>query len=117
MKLKLKDKVVVIRGRDKGKTGEIVTVLPRQNMVVVENVNVVKRHVKPGGKHPKGGIIEMTKPIEVSRLMVIDPTSGLPARVGYKISKDGQKERIFKVSSQRQKKATPKAKAPSEDKK
>lgn len=116
MKLKLKDKVVVIRGRDKGKTGEVVSVLPRENMVVVENVNVVKRHVKPGGKHPKGGIIEMTKPIEVSRLMVLDPTSGLPARVGYKISQDGHKERVFKVSTQRQKKAPVKPKTPSKDK-
>jgi large subunit ribosomal protein L24 len=99
MKLKRDDKVVVILGKDKGKTGTILAVLPAQNKVLVENINVVKRHTKPSQKLPRGGILDVTKPIDVSKVMVLDPASGKPARVGYQIKPDGSKERIFKVSS------------------
>lgn len=98
MKLKLKDKVMVISGRDKGKKGEIIAVLPQKNQVVVEGVNVVKKHQKPDAKHPKGGIVELTKPIDCAKVKVIDPVSGRPARIGYKISAKDEKERVFKVS-------------------
>jgi len=98
MKLKRDDKVVVILGKDKGKTGTILAVLPTQNKVLVENINVVKRHTKPSQKLPRGGILDITKPIDVSKVMVLDPASGKPARVGYQIKPDGTKERIFKVS-------------------
>src|SRR5881392_1073457 len=98
MKLKLKDKVMVVTGRDHGKTGEVVAVLPRTNQIVVEGVNVAKRHTKPSQTNPKGGIIELTKPIDVSKVMAIDPASGRPARIGYKLSAKGGKERVFKVS-------------------
>jgi len=74
-------------------------VLPAQNKVLVENINVVKRHTKPSQKLPRGGILDVTKPIDVSKVMVLDPASGKPARVGYQIKPDGSKERIFKVSS------------------
>lgn len=105
MKLRRDDKVVVIQGRDKGKTGKITAVLPKENKVVVENINVVKRHTKPSKKQPRGGILEITKPIDASKLMILDPASGKPARVGYEVKADGSKERIFKVSPNHERKA------------
>lgn len=100
MKLRKLDKVVVIAGRDKGKVGTVTTVLPQENKVVVENINVVKRHTKPSAKAPRGGILEITKPIDVAKVMVLDPVTGKPARIGYEFAADGTKERTFKVSSQ-----------------
>lgn len=97
MKLRLKDKVIVVRGRDKGKKGEIVALLPKLNQVVVEGVNVAKKHTKPSAKVPRGGIVEVTKPIDAAKVMAIDPTTGRPARLGYKIDAQGNKERVFKV--------------------
>lgn len=99
MKLRVKDKVLVISGRDKGKKGEVLVVLPKKNQVVVESINVIKRHTKPSQKNPKGGILEVTKPIDSSKVMVLDPHSGKPARVGYNIDSKGNKERVFKTSS------------------
>ncbi len=98
MKLRLKDKVMVIRGRDKGKKGEVVAVLPKENKVVVEGINIAKKHTKPSAKTPRGGIVELAKPIDVAKVMILDPTSGKPARIGYKLDAKGNKERIFKVS-------------------
>ncbi len=98
MKLQKNDKIIVISGRDKGKKGEIVAVLPKRSQVIVEGINVVKRHTKPSQANPKGGIIEKTKPIDSSKVMVLDPSSGKPARVGYTVGKGNKKERIFKVS-------------------
>jgi large subunit ribosomal protein L24 len=98
MKLRKEDKVIVLRGRDKGKTGVILRVIPKENQVVVENVNVAKRHTKPSQKQPRGGILEITKPIDASKVMVLDPQTGKPARIGYEIKPDGSKERVFKVS-------------------
>jgi large subunit ribosomal protein L24 len=105
MKLKRDDKVIVIQGRDKGKTGTILAVIPAQNKVLVENINVVKRATKPSKKVPRGGILDVTKPIDASKVMVLDPASGKPARVGYEIKPDGTKERIFKVSANHEKAA------------
>ncbi len=98
MKILSKDKVMVISGRDKGKTGQVVVALPAINQVVIEGINVVKRHTKPSQAQPKGGILEVSKPLSASKVMVIDPASGKPARVGYKRIANGKKERIFKVS-------------------
>lgn len=98
MKIKRNDQVVVIAGKDKGKTGKVTHVIPATEMVVVEGVNVVKRHTKPSGKHPQGGILDITKPISVAKVMVIDPATGAPSRVSYSIKKDGSKERVFKPS-------------------
>lgn len=109
MKIVKKDKVIVITGRDKGKIGEVMAVLPKTNQVVVAGVNVAKRHTKPSQAQPKGGIIELTKPIDASKVMVLDPASGKPARVAYKQSKGGKKERVFKVSKFKNAKAKPKA--------
>jgi large subunit ribosomal protein L24 len=117
MKLKREDKVVVILGKDKGKTGTVQAVLPKENKVVVEGVNIIKRHTKPSQKQPRGGILEITKPIDVSKVMVLDPASGKPARVGYETKADGTKERIFKVSANHEKAAKKAEKAPKAEKK
>jgi large subunit ribosomal protein L24 len=105
MKLKRDDKVIVILGKYKGQTGKVLAVLPAENKVLVENINVVKRHTKPSAKLPRGGILDVTKPIDASKVMVIDPASGKPARIGYQIKPDGSKERVFKVSPNHEKAA------------
>lgn len=109
MKLKREDNVIVTIGRDKGKTGKVVAVLPSENKIVVEGVNIVKRHTKPSQKNPRGGILEITKPLDASKVMVLDPQSGKPARIGYEVKADGTKERIFKVSRNHEGKKTKKA--------
>jgi large subunit ribosomal protein L24 len=96
MKLKRDDMVVVITGRDKGKTGKVLAVVPKENKVVVEGVNIVKKHTKPSSKVPKGGILDVTKAIDASKVMVLDPKTGKPARIAYNVTAKG-KERIFKV--------------------
>lgn len=112
MKLRKDDKVIVIAGRDKGKTGTVLGVLPKENKVVVENINVAKRHTKPSKKIPRGGILDITRPIDVSKVMVLDPASGKPARIGYEVKADGAKERIFKVSAAHQAAKKPSAPKP-----
>ncbi len=109
MKLKREDNVIVIRGRDKGKTGKVTAILRSENQVVVEGVNMVKRHTKPSQKQPRGGILDITKPIDTAKVMVLDPASGKPARIGYEIKPDGSKERVFKVSRNHEGKKTKKA--------
>lgn len=103
MKLRIGDKVIVIAGRDKGKTGNVTAVLPKTGQVVVENINVVKRHTKPSTKAPRGGILDVTKPIDASKVMAVDPATGHPARIGYTVKADGSKERIYKVSKNHEK--------------
>lgn len=118
MKLRRDDNVMVMYGRDKGKTGRVLVVLPRENKVVVEGINIAKRHTKPSDKNPRGGIIELTKAIDSSKVMVLDPDTKLPARIGYRFAADGSKERVFKVGPQRKaaKKSTKKAAPKTEEK-
>ena len=101
MKFKIKkgDKVVVITGRDKGKSGEVLRVLREDNRVVVQGVNMVKRHTKPGAGQA-GGIVEKEAAIHVSNVAHIDPKSNKPTRVGYKILGDGRKVRITRRSGE-----------------
>ena len=101
MKLKLKkgDKVIVTTGKDKGKTGEITTVFPKENKVIVGGVNMVKRHTKPS-QESAGGIISKEMPIHVSNVALVDPKTGKATRVGYKVEKDGRKVRIAKKSGE-----------------
>ena len=95
MHVKKGDKVKVISGKDKGKTGIILAAYPKQNRVLVEGVNVVKKHSKPSQANPQGGIISQEAPIHVSNVMPIDPKTGNPTRVGHKVV-DGKKVRVAK---------------------
>ena len=87
------DKVIVISGRDKGKTGTIQKVFPKTNRVVVENVNVRKKHKKPTQANPEGSIMEIYAPINASNVMLLDPKTKKPTRVGHKVVK-GKKVRV-----------------------
>ena len=91
------DKVIVIAGRDKGKTGTIQKVIPEQNRVVVEGVNLRKKTNKPSQKNPDGGIVEIYAPIDASNVMLIDPKTKEPTRIGHKEVK-GKKVRYAKKS-------------------
>ncbi len=99
LRVKKGDRVVVITGRDKGKTGEVLRVIPMERRLVVQGVNLVKRHRRPSPRQ-EGGILEIEAPIDVSNVSHIDPTSGLPTRVGYKTLDDGRKVRVAKRSGE-----------------
>lgn len=94
--LKKNDTVKVIAGKEKGKTGKIVSVLTKKERVVVEKVNFIKRHMKPRGAATQGGIIEKEGPIHISNVMIVCPKCDSPVRVGYKILEDGKKVRSCK---------------------
>ena len=96
IRLKKGDLVVVRSGKYKGKTGKVTATHPQENKVTVEGVNIVKKHVKPNQQHPQGAILEITKPIWVSKVGIVEPASKKPSRIGYQLSKDGKKTRIFK---------------------
>lgn len=98
IRLKKGDTVVVRSGKYKAKTGKITAVHPADNKVTVEGINVVKRHVKPNRAYPQGGIIEITKPIWVSKVGLVDPTTKKASRIGFKVGEDGKKVRIAKAS-------------------
>lgn len=93
------DQVMVITGRDKGKIGRVLRVLPKEGRVVVEKVNVVKRHSKPSAKNRQGGILEKELSIHVSNVMLVDPKKAEPTRVGSKVV-DGKKVRVSKKSKE-----------------
>ncbi|MDR3424196.1 MAG: 50S ribosomal protein L24 [Alphaproteobacteria bacterium] len=99
MKIKTKDKVIVLTGKDKGKTGEITHVSPKDNRVVVSGVNMVARHTKPSQANPQGGIIRKEAPIHASNVALIDPKTSKATRVGYKDVK-GEKTRIARRSGE-----------------
>jgi large subunit ribosomal protein L24 len=93
------DKVVVLTGRDKGKKGEILKVLRKENRAVVSGVNMVKRHTAPSMQNP-GGIIEKEAPLHLSNLALQDPKDGKATKVGFKELKDGRKVRFAKRSGE-----------------
>jgi large subunit ribosomal protein L24 len=98
--VKKDDNIIVISGKDKGKKGRIIAAYPRENRVLVEGVNMVKRHTRPNPTNQQGGIIEREAPIHVSNVMHIDPKSGKPTRVGNKTLENGTKIRIAKRSGE-----------------
>lgn len=100
LNVKKGDKVVVVAGKDKSKSGRILQVFPKENRVLVEGVNIVKRHTKPNQLNPEGGIIEKEAPIHVSNVMLADPKTGQPTRVGHKFLEDGSKVRYAKKSGE-----------------
>jgi large subunit ribosomal protein L24 len=99
MHVKKGDKVQVISGKDKGKQGVVLAAFPKKNRVLVEGVNIVKKHAKPTQANPQGGIIEKEAPIHVSNVMALDPKTGVPTRVGYQLV-DGKKVRVAKKSGE-----------------
>ena len=99
MHVKKGDKVQVISGKDKGKQGVILESFPKKDRVLVEGVNIVKKHSKPSQVNPQGGIISQEAPIHVSNVMPLDPKSGTPTRVGYK-EVDDKKVRVAKKSGE-----------------
>lgn len=99
LKVKKGDRVVVIAGRDKGKRGEVLRVIPDENRALVQGVNVVRRHQKQTPQQD-GGIVSKEAPIHISNIAVEDPSDGSPSRVGYKILDDGRKVRFAKRSGE-----------------
>jgi large subunit ribosomal protein L24 len=99
MHVKKGDKVKVLSGKDKGKQGTILEAYPKKERVLVEGINMVKKHEKPSQENPQGGILNQEAPIHVSNVLPIDPKSGEPTRVGYEV-RDGKKVRIAKKSGE-----------------
>lgn len=99
IRLKKGDTVMVRSGKYKGQTGVVQSTHPKENKVTVEGINIVKKSVKPDQKYPRGGIIEITKPIWVSKVGIVEPSSKKPSRIGYKVSREGVKTRIYKKSA------------------
>jgi large subunit ribosomal protein L24 len=96
MKIRKNDNVMVISGNDRGKTGKVLKVFPKDNKVIVEGINLRKRHTKPNQKTPQGGILEKEAPINVSNVMLIDSKTNEPTRLGSQVildDKTGKKKR------------------------
>jgi large subunit ribosomal protein L24 len=98
IRLRKGDTVIVRAGKYKGQTGKIVATHPTENKVTVEGINIVKKHVKPNQQNPQGGIVELTKPIWVSKVSIVEPTTKKASRIGYDVDKDGKKTRVFKTT-------------------
>jgi large subunit ribosomal protein L24 len=96
-KIKKGDKVVVLTGRDKGKTGEVFQVMPKETRALVRGVNLVKRHQKQSASQ-EAGIISKEAPVHMSNIALLDPKDGKPTRVGFKVLDDGRKVRVAKRS-------------------
>ena len=99
LKIKTKDKVIVLAGKDKGKTGEITSVSPKENRVTVAGINMIARHTKPSQANPQGGIVRREAPIHASNVALVDPKSGKATRAGYKDIK-GEKTRVARRSGE-----------------
>jgi large subunit ribosomal protein L24 len=96
MKIRKNDNVMVVTGNDRGKTGKVLKVFPKDYKVIIEGINLRKRHTKPNQKNPQGGIIEKEAPINASNVMLLDPKSNEPTRLGAQIiidEKTGKKKR------------------------
>ena len=98
MRLKKGDTVMVRSGKYKGRTGKVLEVHPKLNKITIEGVNVVKRHFKPTRANPKGGIVELTKPLWASKVGVLDSGAKKPSRIIYEIDAKGRKSRLVKSS-------------------
>ena len=99
LKIKKGDSVIVRTGKDKGKKGEVLSASPKEQRVVVQGVNMVKRHTRPSATQ-QGGIVEKEAPIHVSNVAHEDPKDGKPTRIGHKILEDGRKVRIARRSGE-----------------
>lgn len=100
MHVKKGDTVIVIAGKDKGKKGRVLAAYPKKDRVLIEGINLVKKHARPSQANPQGGIVTQEAPIHVSNVSLIDPKSGKPTRIGYKVLDNGTKVRIAKKSGE-----------------
>jgi len=98
-KIRKGDRVIVTTGRDKGKKGEVIKMYPAENRALVSGVNVVKRHQRPTQRQ-QGGIVSKESPIDLSNLAHVDPKSGEPTRIGFKVLGDGRKVRFARKSGE-----------------
>jgi len=94
------DTVIVVAGKERGKRGRVLRVIPEKSRVVVERINMIKRHQRPTQKLPQGGIIEREGSIHLSNVMLVDPTSGKPTRIGMRALADGKKVRMARKSGE-----------------
>ncbi len=99
-RIKKGDQVLVITGADKGRRGEVLQVMPKDERAVVRGVRIVKRHTKPTGMGQPGGIIEKEGPIHLSNLMLVDPKSSKPTKVGFRVLEGGRKVRVAKATGE-----------------
>lgn len=99
MRIKTGDTVVVIAGKDKGKQSTVKQALPKQEKLIVEGVNMIKKHSKPSNAAPQGGIIEVEAPIHVSNVQLVDPKTGEKTRIGIEV-KDGKRIRVANKSGE-----------------
>lgn len=100
MKLKKGDKVYILTGKDRDKTGTVSKVIIKTNKVVVDGVNVMKKTIKGSKENPRGGIIEKAMPLHVSNVQILCPACGKSSKTGYKVLKSGKKERVCKKCGQ-----------------
>ncbi|BAK83468.1 50S ribosomal protein L24 [Komagataeibacter medellinensis] len=99
-RIKKGDQVLVITGGSKGTRGEVVTVLPAANKAVVRGVAIAKRHTRPSRMGEQGGIVQKEMPVHLSNLKLIDPKSGDPTKVGFRVLEDGRKVRVAKATGE-----------------
>lgn len=100
MHVKKGDTVIVITGKDKGKKGRVLAAYPKKDRVLVEGINLMKKHTRPSQANPQGGIVTQEAPIHVSNVSLIDPKSGKPTRIGYTVLDNGTKVRVAKKSGE-----------------
>jgi len=100
VRIKKGDTVVVTRGKNKGKRGKVLKVLVSKGRVIVEKVNLVKKHTKPSQSNPTGGIVEREGSLSLSSVMLVDPKTNKPTRVGYKVLDNGTKVRVARGSGE-----------------
>jgi large subunit ribosomal protein L24 len=98
--IKKGDTVTVISGNNKGQKGRVLEVLRKTDRAIVEGVNMIKKHTKPNAATPQGGIVEREAPVHISNLMLVDPKTGKPTRVGRKLNDEGKLVRISKKSGE-----------------
>lgn len=98
--IKKNDTVIVVAGNYRGREGKVLEVIRATEKAIVEGVNMVKKHTKPNAKHPQGGIVEKEAPIHISNLMIKDPKSGKPTRIGRKLNEEGKLVRYSKKSGE-----------------
>jgi large subunit ribosomal protein L24 len=99
-KIRKGDDVIVLSGRDKGRRGNVINVSPKEARVLVQGVNMVRRHTRPSQTNPQGGILEKEAPLHISNVAHVDPADGKPTRVGWRVLEDGKKVRFAKRSGE-----------------